>query len=750
MNAATFLPWIPVFPFLGFLVNGLLYLVSHGRLGGKDAPLGSHGDGHGDAHAAGHGAAHGGHDDHGGGHGGHHDIPFKAVHTWVGPVASGLSFVFALLAIGSWWKETGGHHEIVATLWTWIPMGSNAGWFGAPDFSIDVAFRIDPLSALMLGFVTFIGTLIHVYSVGYMGHDEGYGRFFSYLNLFMFAMLTLVLGANLAILFVGWEGVGLCSYLLIGYYTTKDFAADAGKKAFVMNRIGDAGFLMGLFACVAMFGTVDFTKMFAAAAASPGVYAAGGLMTFACLALFVGATGKSAQIPLFVWLPDAMAGPTPVSALIHAATMVTAGVYMVARCNVFFRISHEWALKALGENPTVWGLLTHDASFVVAVVGGITAFVAATIGLAQTDIKKVLAYSTVSQLGYMFLGCGVLAFGAGMFHVFTHAWFKACLFLGSGSVIHALGGEQEMTAMGGLRGKIPHTFRTMLISTLAIAGVPGLAGFFSKDQILGETFVKGYPVLWAMAALTAGLTAFYMFRLVKMTFYGEYRGPKETWEHVHESPATMTVPLWILAAGAVVVGYLGIPNFLVPGGNRFEAFLEPSFPVLPAGWTPHAHEVSHSLEWTLMLASIAIAGVGILLATTYFYKGSAPFALPAKVVAAFPNAYRWVRNKYFVDELYEAVFVNGLVKRGGRILWEIDARVVDGLVNGTRNLTVGLSHVSSWFDKTFVDGAVNGVGDSFQAAYRGYGKLQTGQTQNYAFGMAAGVFALVCIYIIFA
>ena len=372
-------------------------------------------------------------------------------------------------------------------------MGTNAGWFGSPDFSVDVAFRLDPLSALMLVFVTLIGTLIHVYSVGYMGHDEGYGRFFAYLNLFMFAMLTLVLGANLAILFVGWEGVGLCSYLLIGYYYTKDFAADAGKKAFVMNRIGDAGFLMGLFACVAMFGTVDFAKMFAAAAGNPAIYAAGGLMTFACLALFVGATGKSAQIPLFVWLPDAMAGPTPVSALIHAATMVTAGVYMVARCNVFFRISHEWALKTLGENPSVWGLLTHDASFVVAVVGGITAFVAATIGLAQTDIKKVLAYSTVSQLGYMFLGCGVLAFGAGMFHVFTHAWFKACLFLGSGSVIHALSGEQEMTAMGGLRTKIPHTFRTMFISTLAIAGVPFLAGFFSKDQILGETFVKGLP-----------------------------------------------------------------------------------------------------------------------------------------------------------------------------------------------------------------------------------------------------------------
>ncbi len=350
----------------------------------------------------------------------------------------------------------------------------------------------------------------------------------------------------------------------------------------------------------------------------------------------------------------------------------------------------------------------------------------------------------------MLLGCGVLAFGAGMFHVFTHAWFKACLFLGSGSVIHALSGEQEMTAMGGLRSKIPHTFRTMFIATLAIAGVPGLAGFFSKDLILGETFIQGHPYLWALAALTAGLTAFYMFRLVKMTFYGEYRGPKETWEHAHESPATMTIPLYVLAAGAVVVGYLGIPNFILPGGNRFEAFLEPAFPALPPGWAPHPHEVSHALEYGLMFGSIAIAGLGILLATTFFYKGSAPFALPEKVAAAFPNAYRWVRNKYFVDEAYEAVFVNGLVKKGGRLLWEIDARVVDGLVNGTRHLTVGVSHVSSWFDKTFVDGAVNGVGETFQSGWRGYRRLQTGQTQNYAFGMAAGVFALVCLYIIFA
>ena len=749
MSAAAILPWILLFPLLGFLVNGLLYLVSHAKLGGKDAPFGPHG-GHGaggpDPHGAGsHGpGAHGGH----GGHDAHAEIPFKAVHTWVGPLASGLSFLASLLAILAWWRETGGHHEVVATLWTWVPMGVNPTWFGGAEVSMDVALRIDPLSALMIGFVTLIGTLIHVYSVGYMGHDEGYGRFFSYLNLFMFSMLTLVLGANLAILFVGWEGVGLCSYLLIGYYYTKDFAADAGKKAFVMNRIGDLGFLLGLLACVAMFGTVDFGGMFAKASATPATFAAGGLMTAACVCLFVGACGKSAQIPLYVWLPDAMAGPTPVSALIHAATMVTAGVYMVARCNVFFRVSHEWAVKTLGEHASVLSLLTHDAAFLVAVVGGTTALVAATMGLAQTDIKKVLAYSTVSQLGYMFLGCGVLAFGAGMFHVFTHAWFKACLFLGSGSVIHALSGEQEMTAMGGLKDKIPHTYRTMLIATLAIAGVPGLAGFFSKDQILAETFASGHPVLWGVAALTAGITAFYMFRLVKMTFFGEFRGSKEVAAHVHESPATMMVPLWILAVGAVLVGWLGIPNFIVPGGNRFEAFLEPAFPKLPADWTPRPHHVSHATEYLLMVASVAIAGLGIWLAWR-FYSGAYPFALPEKVAAAFPNAYRWVRNKYFVDEAYEWLFVERMGKRFGRFLWEVDARVVDGVgVHGARNVTVGAAHGSAWVDKTFVDGAVDGVGDGFQAAFRGMGRLQTGQVQAYALTMAAGVFGLVCVYLI--
>ena len=676
MTASDFLPWIPVFPLVGFLVNGLLYLVAHSKLGGKDAPLGAHGGhgGHGEAHAA-HAA---GHDDHG--HGGHVDIPFKAVHTWVGTLASGLSFVFALLAILSWWKETGGHRENVTTLWTWIPMGTNAGWFGASDFSIDVAFRLDPLSALMLGFVTLIGTLIHVYSVGYMGHDEGYGRFFSYLNLFMFSMLTLVLGANLAILFVGWEGVGLCSYLLIGYYYTKDFAADAGKKAFIMNRVGDWGFLMGLFACVAMFGTVDFNGMFSAASVNPAIYAAGGLMTFACLALFVGATGKSAQIPLYVWLPDAMAGPTPVSALIHAATMVTAGVYMVARCNVFFRISHEWALKTLGEGASVWGLLTHDASFVVAVVGGVTAFVAATIGLAQTDIKKVLAYSTVSQLGYMFLGCGVLAFGAGMFHVFTHAFFKACLFLGSGSVIMAMHHEQDMRAMGGLAPKVRRTFLTMMVATVAIAGIPPLAGFFSKDQILGAAFAGGHPVLFAIGLFTAGMTAFYMFRLARMTFYGEFRGTPETEKRVHESPATMTVPLVVLAAGSLLVGFLGVPEAL-GGSNRFVSFLAPSLA------TAHPHHLSHATEYVLMALSVAVALAGIGLAWRWYGQKGATQEVPSAAAQAFYEKTgalgRLVENKWFVDEGIEAAVLSPF-RKIGTFLWRgFDSLVIDGIVNAS-------------------------------------------------------------------
>jgi NADH-quinone oxidoreductase subunit L len=424
------------------------------------------------------------------------------------------------------------------------------------EWVVDVAFRLDSLSALMLAFVTFVGFLIHVYSVGDMGHEEGYGRYFAYLNLFMFAMLVLVLGANFLMLFVGWEGVGLCCTIDRLLYE-RNYAADAGKKAFVVNRIGDFGFILGIFAVFSLFGSLDFETVFHAAAADPSSYAP--YMTLVCLLLFIGACGKSAQFPLYVWLPDAMAGPTPVSALIHAATMVTAGVYMVARCNVFFR-------------------LAPNAMIVVAVVGAFTALFAAMIGVAQNDIKKVLAYSTVSQLGYMFLACGVGAFTEGMFHVTKHAFFKACLFLGSGSVIHALAGEQDIRRMGGLASKIPSTYRTFLIATLTISGVPFLAAFFSKDAIKAAVFhaefaaVPWLPkVLYAVALFTAGLTAFYMFRLLALTFWGHFRGGDEAEKHISRVAGDDDDPLIVLAFLSVVSGYVGVP--ILEGGNKIGEFL---------------------------------------------------------------------------------------------------------------------------------------------------------------------------------
>src|SRR5450759_819450 len=706
---------IPALPLAGFLLNGLVALVASSMRAEKES-----------------GADHPG-----------VPLPYaqRLFHGVVGVGSVGLAAVlsFAALvpyALGSM-QVPDGLAPIVQKVYTWMAAG---------DYTVDVAFRLDTLSALMLSFVTLVGTLIHVYSVVSMHNEDGYGLYFSYLNLFMFAMLTLVLADSLPLLFVGWEGVGLCSYLLIGYYYDKDFAVAAGKKAFIANRVGDFGMVLGIFGVFALFGTADFSfvelakRQVLAGNAPLGVYAV-------FLLLFLGACGKSAQGPLYVWLPDAMAGPTPVSALIHAATMVTAGVYMVARCNVFYRISHEWALKTLGESATVWGLLTHDASFVVAVIGGATALLAATMGLTQTDIKKVLAYSTGSQLGYMFLGCGALAFSAGMFHVFTHAWFKACLFLGAGSVIHALGGEQDMTKMGGLRKLIPHTFLTMFVATIAIAGVPPFAGFFSKDAILGETYAAGYKVLWGFAILTAGLTAFYMFRLMRMTFFGTFRGTPEQLKHVHESPASMTVPLYVLAALSLIVGWFGLPKFIFGRENSFERFLEPVITPLAAGWQPHLHEIAHSTELGLMVTSVVIAFLGIFLAVS-FYSGAYPFAMPERIASSLGGFYRLVRDKYRVDEFYEAVFVNGLIKKGGRLLWEIDARVVDLIPNGAAGLAVGLSNVSSWFDRTFVDGAVTGVGNTFQAAFRGMHRFQTGRTQNYALTMAFGIFGFVCLYLL--
>jgi NADH-quinone oxidoreductase subunit L len=719
---------IPLFPLAGFLVNGLVYLLEH-RTKGEPSPHGPHGEqpaaesqkdmGH--PHAEMHGGTH---------------PRFQTLHTAVGTGTVALSCLFAFGAIfdvGLARLSEGASH--VVTLYRWIPLGVNESVSRIPgqaaDWFVDAAFRLDSLSALMIAFVTFVGFLIHVYSVGYMGLDPGYGRYFAYLNLFMFSMLLLVLASNFLLLFVGWEGVGLCSYLLIGYDYHKKSAADAGKKAFVVNRIGDFGFILGIFGVFALFGSLDFGKVFSAAAAAPVSYTP--YLTLVCLCLFVGACGKSAQFPLHVWLPDAMAGPTPVSALIHAATMVTAGVYMVARCNVLFR-------------------LAPDAMLVVAVVGCFTALFAATIGLAQNDIKKVLAYSTVSQLGYMFLACGVGAFVAGMFHVMTHAFFKACLFLGSGSVIHALSGEQDIRRMGGLAFKIRTTYLTFLTATLAIAGVPLLAGFFSKDAILAAVFEAHFPsapvwlprVLWTAAIFTAGLTAFYMFRLVSLTFWGVYRGGEVQEKHIHESPRSMTLPLIVLAFLSVAGGYVGIP--ILPGGDKIGEFLSPV--LLPlAGAHSGAHHAPVSLELLLMGASVAVATAGILLAVSWYGKGNGE--TPEKIAKAWPGVYRAVVNKYFVDEFYNAVFVEGLAKGGGRLLWDFDATVVDGAVNGARNITIAFSWIASLFDQYVVDGLVNGLANALQAGFRLFRAAQTGRVQNYALIMGGGLFAIVAVYLVF-
>jgi NADH-quinone oxidoreductase subunit L len=720
---------IPVFPLAGFLINGLVYLFGnrpprpsgggdHGH--GQPAAESAHSPAHPTAHAHEHAEVH---------------PRFAALHSIVGPGSVLLSTIFAFGAIfdiGLSKFAEGASHTV--TLYRWIPLGVNQAVGKIPggvgEWFVDAALRIDSLSALMLGFVTFVGFLIHVYSIGYMGHDKGYGRYFAYLNLFMFAMLVLVLGANFLILFVGWEGVGLCSYLLIGYDYHKKFAADAGKKAFVVNRIGDFGFILGIFGVFALFGSLDFVKVFGAAAANPAAYTP--YLTLICLLLFVGACGKSAQFPLYVWLPDAMAGPTPVSALIHAATMVTAGVYMVARCNVFFRLAPQ-------------------AMIVVAVVGAFTALFAATIGLVQNDIKKVLAYSTVSQLGYMFLACGVGAFTEGMFHVTTHAFFKACLFLGAGSVIHALGGEQDIRKMGGLASKIPRTYWTFLIASLTIAGVPLLAAFFSKDAIKAAVFhaeFEGLPwlprLLYAVALFTAGLTAFYMFRLVALTFWGRFRGTLEEEARIHESPASMTVPLVVLAFLSIVGGWVGIP--IIEHGNKIGEFLAPVRLAI-AGVAEKPHHAALSVELALMAAASAVAGIGIYLAWAWYVQGRG--SVPHHLAERFPGAYRTLVNKYFVDEAYEKVFVQGVALGGGRALWDVDTNLVDLIPNGTAAVARGSSWVAALFDQYVVDGLVNGFANTLAAVFQLFRRAQTGRVQNYALVMGGGLFCLVAVYLLF-
>jgi NADH-quinone oxidoreductase subunit L len=632
----------------------------------------------------------------------------KPFVTAVGVGSVGAATIVAYATLWQYLHQP--YSEIIERYFTWISAG---------EITVNASLQLDPLSAVMTAFVTLVGFLIHVYSIGYMHEetDEGYARYFAYLNLFMFAMLLLVLGSNLPVLFVGWEGVGLCSYLLIGYYYEEKWCAAAGSKAFIVNRIGDLGFLLAIFTTFAVFGTAEFGEIFSRAAEHPAQYL--NAATIIALLLFVGAIGKSAQIPLYVWLPDAMAGPTPVSALIHAATMVTAGVYIVARCNVFFRLS-----------PT--------AMVVVGVVGGVTALFAATIGLVQNDIKKVLAYSTVSQLGYMFLAAGVGAFTAAIFHVVTHAFFKACLFLGSGSVIHANSGEQDMTTMGGLRRYLPTTYWTFVAATLAIAGIPLFAGFFSKDEILARAFVAGatdlngyggvYRALWYLGVAGALLTAFYMFRVVYLTFHGAFRGGEEAERHLHEAPRSMTVPLIILGVLSAVGGFLGLPGQLFhrSGWNLIEKFLHPV--IVPLGTAVHAaaedvghaaHGVSAGTEWLLVFVSVAVAMLGWLIAHR-FYVGEHPFAMPRRLAERLPFFYRLLFNKYWIDELYDAIVVRP-VHLLATFLW----RVVDGLI----------------IDTVFVNGAaftVELTGDVLRF-------IQTGNVRNYALAVAAAILALAAV-----
>jgi NADH-quinone oxidoreductase subunit L len=575
----------------------------------------------------------------------------KSVISAVALSSTTLAFLAALEAVREFLSLSPSQIPWIKNYFTWISAGG---------FQADFALQVDQLTVIMLLVVTGVGWLIHIYSTGYMHEDPGYRRFFSYLNLFMFFMLVLILAANYLLMFVGWEGVGLCSYLLIGFFFLKQSATNAGNKAFWVNRIGDFGFLLGLLLIFRTFGTLDFSVVLPRAAGMTADPAGQiGTLTTIALLLFVGAAGKSAQLPLYVWLPDAMEGPTPVSALIHAATMVTAGVYMVARSHAIF-------------------LNAPVAMQVVGVIGCATALFAATIGLVQTDIKKVLAYSTVSQLGYMFLACGVGAFGAGIFHLMTHAFFKGLLFLAAGSVIHAMGGEPDMRKMGGLRKKIPVTFWTMFMATLAIAGAPGFSGFFSKDEILNEAH-RVSPILWGLGVLTAGLTAFYMFRLLFLTFFGAERYD-EHHVHVHESPKNMTIPLIVLAILSVCGGWMAAPQ-LMGGANHFQQFLAP---VLGATAEPAAASTESQGGGEILQALLGapvIAGLlGFFLAWWLYIKSP---ETPKKLAASLAAPYKLLSGKYFVDELYLAAFVRPLVWISDKVLWHgVDERAIDGTVNG--------------------------------------------------------------------
>jgi NADH-quinone oxidoreductase subunit L len=637
--------------------------------------------------------------------------------TISGGVASAVMVAsFAVSAVTVWRLAALPAEEraIEQTLYTWIASG---------DFVLDLALRVDPLSAVMILVVTGIGSLIHIYSTAYM-HDEAdseYARYFSYLNLFAAFMLVLVLGSNFLVLFVGWEGVGLCSYLLIGFWFKKPSAIDAGKKAFVVNRIGDYAFILGMLLLFARFGTLDFQQLAGMVAGIPPEVGVFGVMSIASLLLFVGATGKSAQIPLYVWLPDAMEGPTPVSALIHAATMVTAGVYMIGRNAVLF--SHA-----------------PEALMIVAVVGALTALMAATIGLVQNDMKRVLAYSTVSQLGLMFLAMGVGAFGAGIFHLYTHAFFKALLFLGAGAVIHALHGEQDIRNMGGLKRDLPITYWTFLIGALAIAGVPLLSGFFSKDELLFEAFREGHTVLWLIGAMASLMTAAYMFRLVFLTFHGERRHDAPAPAHQledesgaqahhdahgagaqpHDAPPAMAFALIVLALGSVLAGYVGVPHAL-GGHNQLAAWLAPSF-AAPGAIAEGVHVVTEAeaaLEFTLMGVSTAIAFGGIGIAVLIWLRRP---QIAASLAMRYPGLHRLLLNKYFVDEAYAAAVVQPMRVGSERMLWRgFDVRVIDGAVNGAGAVVAGSAGVLRL--------------------------IQTGSVRTYAGSMLIGVVLILSFYL---
>jgi NADH-quinone oxidoreductase subunit L len=635
----------------------------------------------------------------------------------------GLSFLWALGCFFEFLKLPEDVHVFSKVIYSWLPAGAyrlSDGSLGT--LNIHVGFQLDPLSAVMVLVVTGVGFLIHIYSIGYMGHEGGYYRFFGYMNLFMFSMLILVLADNYLMMFVGWEGVGLCSYLLIGFYFLRKSACDAGKKAFVINRIGDAGFLLGVMLLAVTFGTLDFQQI-AAQALSGRFPISSPVIVAICVLLFIGATGKSAQIPLYTWLPDAMEGPTPVSALIHAATMVTAGVYMVARSNALFILA-----------PTAMAL--------VAGIGAATAIWAASIGLVQNDIKRVLAYSTISQLGYMFMACGVGAFGAGIFHLMTHAFFKALLFLGAGSVIHALSGEQDMRKMGALWSRVPTTAKTMLVATLAISGAPLFSGFFSKDEILWKAFSSPYgsKLLWFVGFATAGLTAFYMFRLFFLTFAGKSRVPHEVEHHIHESPKVMTVPLICLAVGALGAGYIGWPKVL-GGSNHFARFLDPVFenPFAMRGFPSYA-----TAEFGLMLLSVGIALVGFLVA--YFWYVKNPEA-PERAAAKAAPLYQVVLHKYYIDEIYDALFVNP-TKQLGNAFAAFDLGVVDGGVNGVGWTTRMSAEFSRLWDIWVIDGLVN-VG-AFLVKVMSYPVklIQTGRVQTYAWFITLGVLIFMVYYLV--